>query len=44
MGFRITAIVTTIFCMLVLAACGPQPVKPQAEMDTPEHHVASGYK
>ncbi|MFH1983284.1 MAG: S-layer homology domain-containing protein [Pseudomonadota bacterium] len=44
MGFRNTAIVTTIFCMLILAACGPQPVKPQAEMDTPEHHVTSGYK
>ena len=44
MGNRITAIVITNLCLLALTACGPQPVKQQSEMDTPEHHVSSGYK
>lgn len=44
MGIRIAAIVTIVLCIFTLTACGPQPVKKQSEMDTPEHHVTSGYK
>lgn len=44
MGHRTATIVTIILCILALTACGPQPVKKQSEMDTPEHHVTSGYK
>ena len=44
MGNRIAAILTIFLFIIALAACGPQPVKKQSEMDTPEHHVSSGYK
>jgi tetratricopeptide (TPR) repeat protein len=44
MGIRIAAILTTFLCIIALAACGPQPVQKQSEMDTPEHHVSNGYK
>ena len=30
--------------MLFLLACGPKPVAPKAELDTPEHHVTNGNK
>ncbi|MBF0227288.1 MAG: hypothetical protein HQK76_17725 [Desulfobacterales bacterium] len=31
--------------MFFLAACGgPKPIKPEAQLDTPEHHVSNGYK
>ena len=33
-----------IVCVLVMIGCGPKARKPQAELDTPEHHVSSGHK
>ena len=34
----------TAILLLSLTACGPKPMAPQAELDTPEHHVANGNK
>jgi tetratricopeptide (TPR) repeat protein len=30
--------------LLTFSACGPKPMAPKAELDTPEHHVANGNK
>lgn len=30
--------------LLTFTGCGPKPMAPQAELDTPEHHVANGNK
>ena len=32
------------FWMLLLVACGPKPMAPEAELDTPMHHVKNGHK
>ena len=32
------------FLLLVVGGCGKKPAKPQAEMDTPSHHVSNGHK
>ncbi len=32
------------FCILLLMACGPKPMAPKAELDTPMHHVKNGHK
>ena len=34
----------TGFCVLLLVACGPKPMAPKAELDTPMHHVKNGHK
>ncbi len=31
-------------CIFFLSACGPQAVAPEAEFDTPAHHVKNGHK
>ncbi len=31
-------------CIFFLSACGPQAVAPEAEFDTPAHHVRNGHK
>ena len=31
-------------CLLLLSACGPKAVAPEAELDTPMHHVKNGNK
>lgn len=31
-------------CIFLLSACGPQAVVPEAEFDTPAHHVKNGHK
>ncbi|MBU0986667.1 MAG: hypothetical protein KKH68_05370, partial [Proteobacteria bacterium] len=36
--------VMTGLCILLLFACGPKVVAPEAELDTPGHHVNNGYK
>ncbi len=33
-----------ILLLLAFSACGPKPMAPKAELDTPEHHVANGHK
>lgn len=35
---------TAIFGLVFLFACGPKAVAPEAQMDTPEHHVTNGNK
>jgi len=36
--------IMSVVCLFFLLACGPKPVAPKAEMDTPEHHVITGNK
>lgn len=36
--------IMSIVCLFFLLACGPKPVAPKAELDTPEHHVITGNK
>jgi len=31
-------------CMLLVVACAPKPMPPEAELDTPMHHVKNGHK
>ncbi len=33
-----------VICILFLFSCGPKPVAPKAELDTPGHHVKNGMK
>ena len=33
-----------LFSLVLLFACGPKAVAPEAQMDTPEHHVTNGNK
>lgn len=44
MVFRKLMVVLTAMGLVLMMACGPKPVKPQSEMDTPEHHVEMGNK
>lgn len=44
MGSRKLFIVIVGLCILFLSACGPQAVAPEAEFDTPAHHVKNGHK
>jgi len=44
MYFRKILSVMSVSCLLFLLACGPKPVAPKAELDTPEHHVTNGNK
>ena len=36
--------IMSVVCLFFLLACGPKPVAPKAELDTPEHHVITGNK
>jgi len=36
--------IMSVSCLFFLLACGPKPVAPKAELDTPEHHVITGNK
>lgn len=44
MYFRKILSVMSVICLLFLLACGPKPVAPKAELDTPRHHVINGNK
>lgn len=44
MYFRKILSVMSVSCLFFLLACGPKPVAPKAELDTPEHHVTNGNK
>lgn len=33
-----------MMALCFLVACGPKPVKPESAMDSPEHHVSTGYR
>ncbi len=37
-------IILAAISLLFFYACGPKPMAPKAELDTPEHHVANGNK
>jgi len=43
---KIQKLVFALAAVLVLSltACGPKPMAPKAELDTPQHHVANGNK
>ena len=44
MPFRNVTASLLILLAFITLACAPQAAKPQATMDTPEHHVMSGNK
>lgn len=44
MALRSVLFSLAAICLLLFFACGPQPMAPKAELDTPEHHVANGNK
>lgn len=44
MFLRKTLFISLSVCLLFLFSCGPKPMAPKAELDTPEHHVANGNK
>ncbi len=44
MNYKKLFLVALSIGMLFLYACGPKAVAPQAELDTPEHHVSTGNK
>lgn len=44
MNIRKLFYLITSFCMLLVVACGPKPMAPKAELDTPMHHVKNGNK
>ena len=44
MNIRKLFYLITGFCMLLMVACGPKPMAPKAELDTPMHHVKNGNK
>jgi Flp pilus assembly protein TadD len=44
MNIRKLFYVISGFCILLLVACGPKPMAPKAELDTPMHHVKNGHK
>ena len=41
---RFFIIMALMAAVLLVASCGPKPVKPVGEMDTPEHHFYTGMK
>jgi tetratricopeptide (TPR) repeat protein len=44
MAPRTLIAILTALCLLLVLSCGPKPAAPQAELDTPEHHVTNGNK
>ena len=44
MVYRKLITILAIIYFLFLIGCGPKPVAPQAELDTPDHHVSNGNK
>jgi hypothetical protein len=44
MGIKKVFFIMTVICMLSLLACGPKAKAPEAELDTPMHHVENGNK
>lgn len=44
MNFKNLLFVFAGLCLLVLSACGPKAMAPEAELDTPGHHVKNGNK
>ncbi|MGD8369574.1 MAG: hypothetical protein PVG78_18190, partial [Desulfobacterales bacterium] len=44
MSIKKLSIGLAVILLLSLTACGPKPMAPKAELDTPEHHVANGNK
>ena len=44
MRFKSTLYIFCGLCLLLVMACGPKAVKPQAQLDTPGHHVINGNK
>ncbi len=44
MNFKNLLFVIAGLCLLVLSACGPKAMAPEAELDTPMHHVKKGNK
>ncbi len=44
MNIRKLFYLITSFCILLVMACGPKPMAPKAELDTPMHHVKNGNK
>ena len=44
MNFKNLLFVIAGLCLLVLSACGPKAMAPEAELDTPMHHVKNGNK
>ncbi len=44
MNFKYLLFVFVGLCLLVLSACGPKAMAPEAELDTPGHHVKNGHK
>jgi hypothetical protein len=44
MKFKKQLYITGIIGLMVLFACGPKALKPQAQLDTPGHHVTNGNK
>lgn len=37
-------IIFAVIGLFLMVGCGPKPVAPQAELDTPDHHVSNGNK
>jgi len=44
MNYKNLLFVIAGLCLLVLSACGPKALAPEAELDTPMHHVKNGNK
>ncbi|MBU0993419.1 MAG: S-layer homology domain-containing protein [Proteobacteria bacterium] len=44
MTIRKIITVFAVICLIGVIGCGKKPVPPQAELDTPEHHVSNGHK
>ena len=44
MIYRKSITILAVICFLFLTGCGKKPVAPQAELDTPFHHVSNGNK
>ena len=43
-GFQKIIFVIVGICIFLLSACGPKALAPEAELDTPMHHVKNGNK
>ncbi|MFP4446823.1 MAG: tetratricopeptide repeat protein, partial [Desulfosudaceae bacterium] len=44
MSIKKTVFLLAGLSLLLVFACGPQAIKPKAQLDTPEHHVSTGNK
>jgi tetratricopeptide (TPR) repeat protein len=44
MGIAHAIAILLLFCLLVLASCGPETILLRPYLDSPAHHVDNGYK